>query len=52
MVELHDDILEKFPAGVLSPLEQVTQLTKGEIEAVVRGPLKGGKHIYTIAYPP
>jgi creatinine amidohydrolase/Fe(II)-dependent formamide hydrolase-like protein len=52
MVELHDDIMKKFPAGVLPPVEQVTNRNKADIEAVIKGPLKGGRHIYTLAYPP
>ncbi|HKM76052.1 MAG TPA: 3-dehydro-scyllo-inosose hydrolase [Candidatus Bathyarchaeia archaeon] len=52
MVELHNDIMTKFPAGTLPPVEQVTQRGREEIDAVVKGPLKGGRHIYTLAYPP
>jgi hypothetical protein len=52
MVELHDDIMKKFPAGVLPPVEEVTNRSKEDIEAVTKGPLKGGRHIYTLAYPP
>jgi creatinine amidohydrolase len=52
IVELHDAIIERFPPGKLPPLEQVTQRRKEDIEEVVRGPLKGGRHIYTLAYPP
>jgi len=50
--KLHDDILERFPPGVLPPIEEITQKPKKEIEEVIKGPLKGGRHIYTIAYPP
>lgn len=52
MVELHNAIIEKFPAGQLPPMEQVTQRRREDIEAVVKGPLNGGRHIYTLAYPP
>ena len=52
MVELHDDILEAFPPGELPPMDKVSQRSPEEIEAVLKGPLKGGRHIYTIAYPP
>ncbi len=52
MVELHDAIMERFPAGQLPPIEEVTQRKKEDIEAVIKGPLKGGKHIYTLGYPP
>jgi creatinine amidohydrolase len=50
--KLHDDILEKFPPGVLPEPKYVTQLDKEDIEAVLKGPLNGGKHLYTIAFPP
>jgi len=52
IVDLHDAILEKFPPGELPPIEQVTQREREEIEDVLRGPLRGGRHIYTLAYPP
>jgi creatinine amidohydrolase len=52
IVKLHDDILERFPPGKLPPVEEITQRDKKEIESVIKGPLNGGKHIYTIAYPP
>lgn len=52
LVELHNDIMTKFPAGTLPPVEQITQRSKEEIDAVLKGPLKGGRHIYTLTYPP
>jgi creatinine amidohydrolase/Fe(II)-dependent formamide hydrolase-like protein len=52
LVELHDDVLRRFPPGELPPWEEVSQLPKEEIDALVRGPLKGGRHIYTVTYPP
>ena len=52
LVELHDDILEAFPPGELPPADKVSQRPKDEIDAVVRGPRDGGRHLYTIAYPP
>lgn len=53
MVKLHNDILEKFPPGVLPPVELVTQRDPKEMEAVIKGPReKGGRHIYTLGYPP
>ena len=52
LVELHDDILEAFPPGVLPPIEKMTQRTPEELDAVIRGPRNGGRHLYTIAYPP
>lgn len=50
---LVNDIMEAFPVGKLPPIEEVTQRSKEELEAVLKGPLvKGGKNIYTIAWPP
>jgi creatinine amidohydrolase len=46
------DILTKFPAGELPPTNKVTMRDPQEIEALLKGPLNGGKHIYTVAYPP
>lgn len=48
---LISDILAKFPAGALPPIEEITQRPREEIEAVIKGPLKGGRSIYTLAYP-
>ena len=53
MVELINDIMERFPPGKLPPVKEITQRSPEEIEAVIKGPLaKGGRSIYTIAYPP
>lgn len=52
IVELHNDILSRFPPGVLPPLDEVSQRPREELEALIKGPLKGGRHIYTVAYPP
>ncbi|MHA1372457.1 MAG: 3-dehydro-scyllo-inosose hydrolase, partial [Promethearchaeota archaeon] len=53
MVKLHDEIKEKFPPGVLPPIDDLSQRDKGLLDRVIKGPLKeGGAHIYTIAYPP
>ncbi|MBN1263885.1 MAG: creatininase family protein [Anaerolineales bacterium] len=49
---LVNDIMTAFPAGVLPPVDKVTQRSPEEIEALVKGPIKGGKHIYTANYPP
>jgi 3-dehydro-scyllo-inosose hydrolase len=49
--KLVNDILEKYPAGVLPPIEKVTQRKREDIEAVIKGPTKeGGRHIYTLNY--
>jgi len=52
MTRLINEIMEKFPAGKLPPTEECTQRDPKEVEALLKGPLKGGKHIYTVAYPP
>ena len=52
MVKLIGDMLDRFPAGKLPPVDKVTQRDPDEIEALLKGPLNGGKHIYTVAYPP
>lgn len=49
---LINDIMERFPAGVLPPTEHLTQRSKSEIDALLKGPTKGGKSIYTVVYPP
>jgi creatinine amidohydrolase len=51
MVKLHNDIMKRFPAGVLPPVDEITGRKKEDIDAVVRGPLNGGRSIYTLAYP-
>jgi len=53
MVKLHNDILKRFPAGVLPPAEDLTQRSKEELDAVIKGPLaEGGKSLYSLGYPP
>ena len=52
MEKLIHDIMEKFPAGKLPPLDQVSQrFNQKELEDLLKGPLKGGKHLYTVAWP-
>ncbi len=51
VVKLHDDVLERFPPGVLPEAKYLTQRDKEEIDALLRGVDNGGKHIYTVAYP-
>jgi creatinine amidohydrolase len=49
--KLVNDILEKYPAGTLPPIDQMTQRSREDIEAVIKGPTEpGGRHIYTLAY--
>lgn len=49
--KLIGDILEMYPAGKLPPIEAMSMRNKEDIEAVVKGPLKGGRHLYTLGYP-
>jgi len=51
LVKLHDDILAAYPVGKLPPAELMSQRDPEEIEKLLKGPLNGGKHIYTIAWP-
>jgi creatinine amidohydrolase len=47
------EIMEMYPAGMLPPTDRITQRTQEEIEALLKGPLQeGGRHLYTVAYPP
>lgn len=48
--KLVNDILEKYPAGELPPIDKVTQRKREDIEAVIKGPVNGGRHIYTLTY--
>jgi len=51
--KLVNDVMTSFPPGKLPPVERITQRPKDEIEALLKGPLKkGGRHLYTVAYPP
>ena len=53
LARLVTEIMDRYPAGELPPADRLSQRSKEEIEAILAGPLKpGGKHIYTIAYPP
>jgi len=52
-VKLHDDIMERFPAGKLPDANLVTQrFTQEQVDELLKGPLNGGKHLYTVAWPP
>lgn len=51
--KLHDDILEKFPVGKLPNASLVTQrFTQEQMDELLKGLLSGGKHLYTVAWPP
>lgn len=51
LVKLMGDLLEKFPVGVLPDAALMTQRSREEVEALLKGPLKGGKHLYTLGWP-
>ena len=49
--KLVNDIITKYPAGELPPIDLMTQRKREDIEAVIKGPNEpGGRHIYTLAY--
>ena len=48
---LINDILHMYPAGKLPPKKATSMRSEEELEAVLKGPLKGGRHLYTLAYP-
>jgi 3-dehydro-scyllo-inosose hydrolase len=52
MVKLIGDIMTRFPPGILPPVDKTTMRDPDEIEKLLKGPLNGGKHLYTVAYPP
>lgn len=53
MEKLINDIMTTYPAGVLPPANLLTQRSAEEIEALLKGPKEpGGKHLYTVGYPP
>lgn len=49
--KLVTDIMKMYPAGKLPPIEAMSMRDRKEIEDVLKGPLKGGKHLYTLGYP-
>ena len=51
--KLVNDIMEKYPPGQLPPADRLSQRSAEEIAALLKGPLEeGGRHLYTVAYPP
>jgi len=53
IVRLHDDIMKRFPVGMLPDASLVTQrFAQEEVDELLKGPLNGGKHLYTVAWPP
>jgi creatinine amidohydrolase len=51
MKKLHDDIFAKFPVGMLPETKLITQRPKEEVDALLAGPLNGGRHLYTLGFP-
>ena len=51
IVKLHDDILERFPVGQLPPANEMSQRDPKLMEDILKGPTKGGKHLYTLGFP-
>lgn len=51
LIKLHNDIRTAFPPGVLPDIELTTERDRDLIEAVIKGPLNGGKSIYAIHHP-
>jgi creatinine amidohydrolase len=49
--KLINDIMRMYPAGKLPPIEALTMRDRKTIEDVIKGPLNGGKHLYTLGYP-
>lgn len=49
--KLIGDILTMYPAGKLPPIEAMSMREREEVEAIIKGPLNGGKHLYTLGYP-
>jgi creatinine amidohydrolase/Fe(II)-dependent formamide hydrolase-like protein len=49
--KLITDILEMYPAGKLPPIEAMSMRRREDVEAVLKGPLNGGRHLYTLGYP-
>ncbi len=51
--EMINMIVKKYPPGKLPDWQEMTQrFTKEEMDLLLKGPLNGGRHIYTICYPP
>lgn len=49
--KLINDIMKMYPVGKLPPIKAMTMRNRKEIEDVLKGPLNGGKHLYTLGYP-
>lgn len=51
LVKLQKDMLNAYPVGKLPPAELMSQRDPKEIEALLKGPTHGGRHIYTLGWP-
>ena len=50
---LVEDVMTKYPPGKLPPIDRLSQRGAEEVEALLSGPLApGGRHLYTVGYPP
>jgi len=49
--KLITDIMAMYPAGKLPPIEATSMRNREDIAAVIKGPQRGGRHLYTLAYP-
>jgi len=49
--KLIGDIMKMYPAGHLPPIEAMSMRDRETIEEVIKGPLRGGRHLYTLGYP-
>jgi creatinine amidohydrolase len=53
MSGLVEDILDRFPAGVLPPWDEITQRPREELDAVCKMPFEPGwRNLYSLVYPP
>src|SRR4030042_6844291 len=52
LCKLIDEIMTRYPAGQLPPASKTTMRDPAELELLLKGPLNGGKHLYTVADPP
>ena len=51
LIKLHNDILTRFPPGVLPDIELVTERDRETVEALLKGPHNGGKSLYSLRCP-
>ena len=51
LARLVNDILEKYPAGELPPIDKMTQRSRKDIKAVIKKTnVPSGRHICTLEY--